>query len=351
MDAAEPAASKKQKAAPELTVALADGSPVWSGSRKQFLGADGQVHFARLSVSGKRWIFKSNAGHFLWLDGGKIKALALHRVDEALHLGSTTGIMPATFVLDGQPELFTLEAEVPILPGYKRNPLGKEGTIWDVDKQAKAKAAAVSIADLDFAEDRTRIGSVTTASVQRLGLLLMLGRCACINCDDILLRTADDGGLEVMMGDVKKGFDRRPDEEYQQVWDDDVCNFRPGGPLDEFYEVLDSVQMAMTVSGDEWARWERRPLVDAVAQLIVSWTPEEIDAALDAEESARRDLPPPPEQSGVDASAAAADSASASEWKAQWKEELLLLRQQVQAGRRPSLREISQALGARCAPK
>ena len=361
---------KLQKHNPEISFEV-DGSVVWSGTAEAFGGGS----FMRLSVSGKRWIVKPiNRVRF------DHHPLAINLVAEALHLGSTTGVLQSVFILRGLPEPMTLEAEVPCL--LKSNPLGKAGCIWDVNEQAKAKAAAISLADLNHAKDCDRLDSVSTDSVQRLGLLVMLTRCKTINLDDILLRRAADG-LELVLGDAKKAFvfgSKRSEDRYWKspVFDEEEKDFRPGGPLDEMKTVFECVQMSMARStryehvewsddygwmnedGEDrrafvntWVRWEKRPLARSVAQLLLAWTPQEIDAALDAEARARRDLTALEAGcvAAASSSAAAANNADAdadapasSAWKAHWKEALLELQEQVRGGRRPSLLEISAAL-------
>lgn len=378
---------KRQKHLPELAFEV-DGSVVWSGKQKAF----NRASFMRLSVCGKRWIVKPiNRLRYVH------HPLAINLVAEALHLGSTTGILQTAFFLNGRPEPMTLEAEVACLPGFERNPLGKSGIIWDVNEQSNSKTAAISLSDLCHANDCDRIDSVSTASVQRLGLLVMLTRCETVNNDDILLRPAN-GGLELVLGDAKKAFGMGGHARVRywesKVFDEEERRNRPGGPLDEMRCVFDCVEMVMTHSerydhvawdddfgwknedGEDrrahanvWVRWEKRPLASSVVQLLLAWTPQEIAAALDSEASARRQIlsqcaaletgsSGEGAASSSNALAAAANDndndddddggADAPEpelaWKAHWKEALLELQQQVRDGRRPSLRQISDTL-------
>jgi len=103
------------------------------------------------------------------------------------------------------------------------------------------------------------------------------------------------------------------------------------------------------LGGKRWVRWEARPLVDSVAELIASWTSEEIEAALAAEAHAVQRMAEADET--LDASKLAeirrniqqqlgARSSNSSEWRVRWKLQTEELQKQVRGGARPSLHEV-----------
>ena len=364
---AEPA-PKKHKHCPEVAFEV-DGGLVWSGSKAEFNGGQ----FMRLSILGANWLAKS-----IIRTEKASKPLALHYLDENLQLDCTVGILPATFVLNGRPKPRILESEIACISGFK--PIGKSKLIWDLHAQAIAKTAAVSLADLNCAKDTVRIDSVSTASIQRLGLLVMLSGCRTVNNDDILLRPVSGGGLEVVLGDANKAFHeegRERDPTYPKAWDEENHKFRQGGPLDQMAIVLSGAADSMSLSdrydhigwsddgwknedgedrralANRWVRWEERPLAESVAQIVQSWTTQNIDTALDAHYSAVREyiamakkLDPDNEFSTSDGpDAADENSPKVMQWKVHWKKEMMLLREQVEAGRRPSLLDISLSIG------
>ena len=105
--------------------------------------------------------------------------------------------------------------------------------------------------------------------------------------------------------------------------------------------------------------WPQQPAdeEEALAQAIQRSL--SVEPALDAEDSSLRhlcDLGATMASSSDGLLAGSSDCAPAAEspkaaeepaWKVQWKEELMLLKEQVQGGRRPSLLEISSALAKR----
>ena len=247
---------------------------------------------------------------------------------------------------------------------------------------------ATSLADINHEDDCDRLDAITTDSFQRFAFLIMIGRVGTINLDDVLVRSAEGGGLALVYGDVKKvgwhNYLKR-----SGVYDEEAREFRGGGPLDELRPVLQCVTACMAKSDkyeqvewsedygwrDEdgrdrrdgahmWVEWEQRPLAPSVAQLLTSWTEAEIDSALGAKESAAvafkeafaadagsegpsdggsSESGESKKQKRVRARAeAAAEGAEAeAKWKAHMKERLLALQAKVRAGARPSMSVIN----------
>ena len=75
----------------------------------------------------------------------------------------------------------------------------------------------------------------------------MIGRVGTINLDDVLVRSAEGGGLALVYGDVKKvGWHNYLKK--SGVYDEEAREFRGGGPLDELRPVLQCVTACMAKS-------------------------------------------------------------------------------------------------------
>ena len=259
-----------------VTLSLPNGDVIYSGD--DFSGSP----FLQVQFDGTRYIFKSINRRI----GGLHRPLGLDIVDKALGLKCTTGILPAVLEIKGGKEPTYLERAVRFLPGYDTDSYyNKHHLIYDVSA-GRSAGGAVSFLDLSNDRDHARVDAVSTSAFQRLGLLVILGRLGMVNCDDILLAEAPDGGLSLVYGDAKKAFWHDPTKNKNR-FDEETHEFVPAGPLDQMRNVLESTRYMMAES-DEWINWDKRPLTTEIANLITSWSESAIDEALGAEEVSRR---------------------------------------------------------------
>lgn len=268
----------------DIQIILEGNREVWRGTEEEL----SKTPFFQLRIDGSYWICKPVNTR----NGSLHKPLALDLVNKALRLNCTTGFKQAIICREGKPvKPLPLEGAVPPLGGFPE--MGcKIGVIFDIVENRPVTAAA-SLRDFHVAKEFSRLESVSNGAIQRVALLIIISRCGCINNDDILVRTGRRGDLELVNGDVKKvGW-------YQ--WGSHAS--RRSGPLDEMKTVFDRMSWMMTESDeyddelDEnrddqcentrlWRRWEYRPMADTFADLVSSWTADEIDAAVNAWETA-----------------------------------------------------------------
>jgi len=311
MSAEEEHVDKKAKV-DRFTFCLPDDDAViWSGTWDEL---SGDKPFSRITAGGKSWVFKSvnRVGAHL--------PIGLSLVDEALSLGSTTGVLAATFAIGEEPEPVWLEgALAPIFNAASY--YEKEDLLWDVHQQ-KGMHASNSLGDVCEDGKAKMLDKVTDSSFQRLGLLIIFGRINMLNSNDISLRTNATGGYDLVYADVKKTF-------HFGIDDDDP-------PLDEMKEVLREVKCVGRL---------KQPLTEKMAALVASWSEEAIDAALNAEDKSRAMLR---EAGGflMDAGSkyfGRKENNSGVEpwWKQHYKEQAMRLAERVRGGARPSLDEIS----------
>jgi len=371
---APPAKNQKK----EQTIAFALGPAeerriLWEGKSSQLHGTD-RCPFARITVDDKHYIFKP-----VNISIGPSKPMGLSLVDQALRLNSSTGVLQCTTLVNNKARYPTfLEAAVAALPRSVFVPEydNKSSVVFDATAQ-KPVIAATSLLDLLNAGATDSIEAVRLDSIQRLGLLVLFSRCGGVNNDDILLRRLGRS-LELVMGDAKKAFDADPDEPSRdRVWVEEERTFREATPLDEMRIVFSFVAQVMSredeveydsdygwlnedgedrreLGGKRWVRWEARPLVDSVAELIASWTSEEIEAALAAEEHAVQRMAEADEtlhasklaeirrniQQQLEGPSFGARSSNSSEWRVRWKLQTEELQKQVRGGARPSMHEV-----------
>ena len=323
------------------------GAEVWAGNCMQLGDCDSP--FSRLTANGRHWIFK-NVNR---MRGGPTemcgphKPLGLSLVAEALSLDCTTGVLAASLAFGMSQKHESLWLEGAISPALDGGLSSKSTLLWDVHEQG-GRPAATSLFDLIRNDDKkAELGNVTDEPFQQLGLLVIFARIYMVNTDDILVKATTTGGYDLVYGDAKKAFCYFPNEH-------EVPRARPLDYL--FRRPLSSVKCAMEEDDNEddsshseeedgerferdpFMPWENRPLAEAVAQVIASWSDKAIDAALDAE---RRSL------STLNDAASTAESANIGEqpaeplWRKHYKEQALDLVRCVRGGERPSMREVS----------
>lgn len=369
----QPAPEPEQQPAQEpkgLTIAL-DGpvaekrAVIWSGPPSNFHHRI--APFILVKACSKQWILKPMNVR------APYQPLGVSIVDTALRLGSSTGVLPAYHSVDGQkPSPIVLEGFV----GGVGRSKGSDNLLWDATQQKLPgpKAPGTSICDLlnvGGPADKASAERIELASYQRLSLLCLLSRCGSINSDDILLRKSKSGGFEAVLGDAQTAFTWRPDEPVcgGSHYDEPADQMRPPSAALLMPSVLTIVEMLFR---DEWlvpcedygwfdedgndrrksergfVGWEKRPLTDSVAALVVSWSVDDIECALHADLEAFGKLSAM--HLGVPYSEILADEGNAYKlacakggrvWAARWKDEIGRLQERLRCGERPSLLELA----------
>ena len=304
-------------------------------------------------------------------DTYRFKPLALNYVDDALGLRSTAGVLQAYD--DG--EALILEGVVHPLPREVLVALGKDDLggyagsqkselIYNASKD-KMVGGATSFRDLCNLESAEGLKNVSTASVQRLGLLAFFARCTEVNCDDVSLRISG-GALELVLTDVSHSFTvalfgtKAKWWSTGQIFEEELYKMRSATPVDGLTNIFNRAAQRLCTpfddekdwgevdwgerpgcsptnpNGDQWVRWEHRPLDESVAELIISWTNEQIDAALNAWQRGVRDTA---KLEGE----VVRNAWPTPEWMAEWKEKTVDLQEKVTNGARPSLIEIARS--------
>lgn len=342
---------KAEEEATKLTFAVGEQrATLWRGNQAQLTSGDWRRSaFAAFTYEGKTYGFKPiSYQHY------PVKPLALDMVDKALGLGATSSVLPVYLLVDDGTETYEialfLEGFVAPVPLHTISDEAAENyierhkvAVYHVERRETMGAVPIQSVLRTFDDDS--LAKVSVASVQRLGLLAIFGRVDDINAGDISLRASGDR-FELVLTDLKKSFGGEithmsmPKPDHRSA-SEMLKSLHPS----VFADAKHVMRAESADAGDvaDWVPWERRPLQKSVCELILSWTAEQIDAALDAGPRASA------QWAAMSASNAEglrvrgiADQGAA--WTAAQKQKTIALQERLRGGERPSLLEVARAL-------